>query len=72
MGKRLSVREAAQKMNVSEQFVRVGLQRGIFSWGYAVKMSSKWTYFINAVKFHEIEQGKRKSTKGSTISKWCS
>lgn len=56
MGNRLSVWEVAQKMNASEQFVRVGLQQGIFPWGYAVKMSSQWTYFINAVKFHEIEQ----------------
>lgn len=40
----------------SEQFVMVGLQQGIFPWGYAVKMSSKWTYFINAVKFYESEK----------------
>jgi len=56
MGNRLSVWEVAQKMNVSEQFVRVGLQQGIFPWGYAVKMSSQWTYFINAVKFYESEK----------------
>ncbi|MDD3052449.1 MAG: hypothetical protein PHR06_15085 [Candidatus Cloacimonetes bacterium] len=56
MGNRLSVLEVAQKMNVSEQFVRVGLQQGIFPWGYAVKMSSQWTYFINAVKFYESEK----------------
>jgi hypothetical protein len=40
-------------MNVSEQFVRIGLQRGIFPWGYAVKMSSRWTYFISPEKFTE-------------------
>lgn len=56
MGNRLSVLEVAQKMNVSEQFFRVGLQQGIFPWGYAVKMSSQWTYFINAVKFYESEK----------------
>ena len=50
---RISVHRVAQLMNVSEQFVRVGLQQGKFPFGYAVKMSSKWTYFINPVKFTE-------------------
>jgi hypothetical protein len=40
-------------MNVSEQFIRIGLQKGIFPWGYALKMSSKWTYFISSAKFTE-------------------
>jgi hypothetical protein len=40
-------------MNVSEQFIRIGLQRGVFPWGYAVKMSSRWTYFISPEKFTE-------------------
>jgi hypothetical protein len=40
-------------MNVSEQFVRIGLQKGVFPWGYAVKMSSRWTYFISPEKFTE-------------------
>jgi hypothetical protein len=51
--KRLSISETAKLMNVSEQFVRIGLQRGIFPWGYAVKMSSRWTYFISPEKFTE-------------------
>ena len=50
---RLSVAECASLMGVSEQFVRVGLQMGVFPWGYAVKMSSQWTYFISPVKFTE-------------------
>ena len=40
-------------MNVSEQFVRVGLQKGQLPFGYAVKTSSKWTYFISPTKFTE-------------------
>lgn len=32
---------------VSEQFVRIGLQRGLLPFGFAVKMSSKYTYYIN-------------------------
>lgn len=53
MKNRLSVTEVAQLMNVSEQFVRVGLQQNKFPWGYAIKMSSKWTYFISPTKFTE-------------------
>ena len=50
---RMSVKEAAEKMKVSPQFVRVGLQRGQFPFGVAVKLSSKWTYYINPKQFNE-------------------
>ncbi|KIR03437.1 hypothetical protein P261_02252 [Lachnospiraceae bacterium TWA4] len=50
---RLSVGHVAELMEVSEQFVRVGLQQGKFPWGYAVKMSSQYTYFISQQKFTE-------------------
>lgn len=53
MESRLSVKKTAELMSASEQFVRYGLQQGKFPWGYAVKTSSKWTYFISAVKFTE-------------------
>lgn len=49
----MSVKEAAKLLNKSEQFVRIGLQRGILPFGYAVKMSSKWTYHISAHKLFE-------------------
>ena len=49
----LTVREAAKLMGKGEQFIRVGLQQGIFPWGYAVKTSSQYTYFISAAKFTE-------------------
>ncbi|MFL2145575.1 helix-turn-helix domain-containing protein [Desemzia sp. FAM 24101] len=44
---------AAKKLGKSEQFVRVGLQRGMFDFGYAVKMSSKFTYHISPKKFYD-------------------
>lgn len=44
---RVKVSEAAALMGVSEQFVRVGLQRGLLPIGTAVKLSSKWTYYIS-------------------------
>ena len=50
----LPVAEAARLMNKNPQFVRVGLQRGILPFGYAVQTSSKWTYFISPVKFTEF------------------
>lgn len=50
---RLSVKQVAQLMGTSQQFIRIGLQRGVFPWGYAVKMSSIWTYFISSHKFYE-------------------
>ena len=55
---RLSVWEVAQKMNVSEQFVRVGLQQNKFPWGFSVKMSTKWTYYIDKERFELWKSGK--------------
>lgn len=49
----LKIKEVAERMNKSEQFVRIGLQQGIFPFGYAVKMSSKYTYHISKKKFFE-------------------
>lgn len=49
----MKVSEAAKLMKKSEQFIRIGLQRGILPFGYAVKMSSKWTYHISEKKIKE-------------------
>lgn len=52
---KMSVAEAAERMGVSRQFVRVGLQKGIFPWGYAVQISAgRFTYFISRQKFSEF------------------
>lgn len=51
--KKLSVAEAASIMGVSQQFVRIGLQRGSLPFGTAVKLSSIWTYYISPNKFYE-------------------
>jgi DNA-binding transcriptional regulator GbsR (MarR family) len=56
MDNKMTIDEAAELMGVSKQFVRVGLQKGIFPWGYAVQVSSKrYTYFISRQKFCETE-----------------
>jgi len=39
-------------MGKSEQFVRVGLQSGKLTFGSAVKLSSKWTYYISPKLFY--------------------
>lgn len=53
MENRLSIDQTASLMGASKQFIRIGLQQGTFPWGYAVKTSSQWTYFISKQKFTE-------------------
>lgn len=52
-GNRLSIKEAATLMNVSEQFIRVGMQRNLLPFGFAIKHKSKWCYYISPIKFTE-------------------
>ena len=52
-GKILTCEDVARLMHKSQDFVRKGLQEGVFPFGYAVKTSSKWSYFISAEKFTE-------------------
>lgn len=49
----MTVSECAKLLDKSPQFVRIGLQRGILPFGYAIKMSSKWTYHISDAKVYE-------------------
>lgn len=53
MSKQISVKEAAKIMGKSEQFVRIGLQRGLLPFGNAIKMSSIYTYYISPKLFEE-------------------
>ena len=51
---RLTIERAAELMGVSQQFIRIGIQRGIFPWGSAVKIGGdRYTYFISKPKFIE-------------------
>ena len=55
MENNMTVEEASKLMGVSRQFIRVGLQKGILPFGYAVKISAgRYTYFISRQKFIEI------------------
>lgn len=51
--KTMAVKEVAELLGKSEQFIRIGLQRGILPFGCTVKMSSKWTYYVREAKLRE-------------------
>ena len=55
---RMTIKEVATQMGVSEQFVRIGLQRNLLPFGKAVKMSSKWTYWVGKEQFDKWLNGK--------------
>lgn len=55
---RIKVSDAARTMGVSEQTIRIGLQRGIFPFGHAVKLK-QWVYYISRPLFEEYV-GKKK------------
>lgn len=55
--RKLMVKDAAKLLGINHQTVRKGLQQGAFPWGYAIHTSeNRWTYFINAERFMEIER----------------
>lgn len=49
----MTVNEAAKILGKSPQFVRIGLQRGVLPIGTAVKMSSRWTYYVNEYQLRQ-------------------
>jgi transcriptional regulator with XRE-family HTH domain len=52
--KNISIKDAAEMMGKSEQFVRVALQRGKAPFGFATQMSGKsYHYHISPKKFYE-------------------
>lgn len=51
--KEVTVAKAAKLMGVSEQFIRIGLQRQILPIGHAVKMKKHWTYYISPLLFEQ-------------------
>lgn len=54
MENKITIAEASKLMGVSRQYIRVGLQKGIFPFGYAVQVSAdRYTYFISKQKFFE-------------------
>lgn len=56
----LSITETAELLNKSPQFVRIGLQQKVFPFGYAVKMSSVWTYHVSRKQLEDYIGGETK------------
>lgn len=51
---KIGTRTAARCLGKSEQFIRIGLQRGILPFGNAVPGIGKhWNYYINPAKFRD-------------------
>ncbi len=54
---RMTVKEAAERMGVSELFIRFGIRNGTLPIGCAIKMSSKWTFYIQRDRFEAYMKG---------------
>ena len=51
---KLTQEQLAEKLGISVQAVRIGLQRGVFPFGWAIKTSEKkYTYAISEKLFNE-------------------
>lgn len=69
----IKVEKAAKIMGKSQQFVRIGLQRNLLTFGTAIMMSTIWTYHISpklfydyvGLEFKEIEDGGNKDEQKS-------
>lgn len=54
----MNIQEAAKRLNKSEQFIRIGLQKNRLPFGSAVRTSSKWSYHISDEAFEKyIKEG---------------
>lgn len=67
--KKITVSQAADLLNVSQQFIRVGLQNGTLPIGSAVKMSSRWTYHISEHLLDQYTGTKNATCVASTDGK---
>lgn len=55
--RKFSVEQAAKIMGVSPMFLRLGLRRGEFPFGVAVKFEKQWRYYINPERFRRWMAG---------------
>lgn len=55
--KNISIKKASEILGKSEQFIRIGLQRGFLDFGKAVKNGSKYNYHISPYKLMEYVGG---------------
>ncbi|WP_312199359.1 hypothetical protein [Anaerospora hongkongensis] len=53
MAQKVTIKQASETMGKCQQFVRVGLQRGLLPFGTAVKVETRWNYYISPKLFYE-------------------
>lgn len=51
--KTLSIKDTAKILNKTEQFTRLGLQRGILPFGHTIKMEKEYSYIIYKKKLED-------------------
>ena len=62
----MKVKEAAQLLGKTEQFIRIGLQQGVLPFGAAVKMpGGRYSYHISEEKIKEYTGGQNNGPKGN-------
>lgn len=49
----MTVEQAAEIMDVTPMFLRMGMRQDKFPFGAAVKMRKQWRYYINEKRFYE-------------------
>lgn len=53
------VSEAAKRLGMNTQTLRLALQQGRFNFGVAIKTSEKrWTYYVNANRLEKYLEGR--------------
>ena len=62
---RVTIQEAAKLLNMTEQCLRVGLQQDKFEFGTAIKMSNRYTYYINRTKLDKYLGGNDETGKSN-------
>ena len=60
MPQQITVKQAAEIMGKCQQFVRVGLQRGLLPFGTAVKANKRWNYYISPKLFYDYVGGAKR------------
>ena len=76
-GRNVPITELAEALGKDAQFIRLGLQEGIFDFGYAIKSPGKtsWSYFCPDKKVWEstgyFKEGPRKKRRNSNAIEEC-
>ncbi|MFM1572610.1 hypothetical protein EQF93_02555 [Helcococcus ovis] len=53
----VNIKEASEKLNISEQALRLALQQGVFPFGVAVKHPKNYEYYIYKIRLEKYLKG---------------